>query len=114
MKTRARVVLGVAGALGAVGSRVASRSLSRRIRASVDDDLDPLNVLSTDVRRHDIASHDGGNIHVIERGVGRPLVLVRGVTLQADMWSASTGSAVDSRRAIWRLCSTISTCGVPS
>lgn len=110
------MVLGVAGALGvvAVGSRVASRSLSRRIRASVDDDLDPLYDLPADVTRRDIASHDGGNIHVIERGVGRPLVLVHGVTLQADVWSAPTGSAVDSRRAIWRLCSTISTCGVPS
>jgi pimeloyl-ACP methyl ester carboxylesterase len=89
MKTRTRFALGLAGAVGVavVASRLTSRSISRRIRAVVDDELDPLYELPADVTRHDIASDDGGNIHVIERGAGRPLVLVHGVTLQADVWA---------------------------
>ena len=68
-------------------AQLANRTLASRIRSVTDDDLDPLYDLPVDVAHHDVATHDGGTIHVIERGQGRPLVLLHGVTLQAEVWA---------------------------
>ncbi|EQD56452.1 non-heme haloperoxidase Hpx, partial [mine drainage metagenome] len=43
-------------------------------------------VLPDDVTHHNVDTDDGGRIHVIERGQGRPLVLLHGVTLSASIW----------------------------
>ncbi len=89
MKTRTKLLaVGTAAAAGAaLGSHRANRVLADRIRDVHDDDLDPLYVLPPDVVHHDVATHDGGTVHVVERGRGRPLVLLHGVTLQAEVWA---------------------------
>jgi pimeloyl-ACP methyl ester carboxylesterase len=91
--------MGLAGAAAVVLARV-NRAVAGRIRGAVDDDLDPLYELPPDVTRHDIGSHDGGNIHVVERGAGRPLVLVHGVTLQAEAWAPLVHLLADRFRVI--------------
>ncbi len=40
-----------------------------------------------DVRHHTIDTDDGASIHAIERGNGRPIVLLHGVTLSANIWA---------------------------
>jgi pimeloyl-ACP methyl ester carboxylesterase len=105
MQPRWRRLIGAAASLGLVGVAAfaagrASGAVAGRILGAVDDDLDPLYVLPTDVIRHDIASHDGGNIHVVERGVGRPLVLVHGVTLQAEAWAPLLHLLADRFRVV--------------
>jgi pimeloyl-ACP methyl ester carboxylesterase len=70
-----------------LAGQLANRALASRIRSVSDDDLDPLYDLPEDVTHHDVATHDGGTIHVIERGQGRPLVLLHGVTLRAEVWA---------------------------
>ena len=75
------VVAGVAGA--AYGAqRLAAARLRRRADPHAARQLEP----STDAV-HDLQSHDGGLIHVIERGEGIPIVFSHGVTLAARTWS---------------------------
>ncbi len=89
MRTRSKQLLAVGAMAGGamLASQLANRALASRIRSVSDDDLDPLYELPDDVVHHDVATHDGGTIHVIERGQGRPLVLLHGVTLQAEVWA---------------------------
>jgi pimeloyl-ACP methyl ester carboxylesterase len=75
----------VAGAL--VVERVLERRLAQKVRAASDPDLDPLFDVPADAAAFDLTAHDGGTIHVVERGQGRPLVLLHGVTLQAEAWA---------------------------
>ncbi|MEI7593089.1 MAG: alpha/beta hydrolase [Actinomycetes bacterium] len=105
MRTRSRVAVGLVGAASAAlglfaAGTAANRLISRRIRSSVDADLDPLYALPSDVIRHDVASHDGGNIHVVELGSGRPLVLIHGVTLQAEVWAPMLHLLADRFRVV--------------
>lgn len=72
----------------------------KHIRAQVNPDLDRLFELPDDVEHHDVETHDGGSIHVIERGTGRPLVLVHGVTLGAEVWAPILHLAADRFRVI--------------
>ena len=76
------ITIGAGAAIG-VGS-VVQRQLIRRERARVEavgeDDFVPA------VTERTIPTDDGGEIHVIERGQGPPLVLVHGITLSAAVW----------------------------
>jgi pimeloyl-ACP methyl ester carboxylesterase len=76
------VALGVGAALG-VGS-VVERQLIRRERARVvpvgEADFVP------PVTERTIETDDGGEIHVLERGQGQPIVLLHGITLAARIW----------------------------
>ena len=105
MRTRTKRLVGLAavasgaGAL-ALASRRANRSLAERIRQASHDDLDPLYELPDDVVHHDLVAHDGGTIHVVERGTGRPLVLVHGVTLQAEAWAPLLHLLADRFRVV--------------
>ncbi len=89
MKTRTKLALGGGALLGAfvLGGRAANRRVADRIRSTIDLDLDPLYELPDDVVSYDVPTHDGGTIHAIERGQGRPLVLLHGVTLRAEVWA---------------------------
>jgi pimeloyl-ACP methyl ester carboxylesterase len=60
----------------------------RRVGPTTLPDVDPLLVPPDDVVHHMLTSHDGGTIHVVEKGHGRPVVLLHGVTLQWWVWSA--------------------------
>lgn len=79
---RLAIVAGVAVALVA-GERLASR----RIRSRVAPDADALLRPPSDVRHLRVPASDGGSLHVIERGEGRPVVLLHGITLNAELWS---------------------------
>src|SRR5262245_746140 len=81
------LVAGAALAALVAAERAAERRLAARIRAATDPDLDPLYEVPADVIEHDVPTHDGGSVHVLERGSGRPLVLLHGVTLQAEAWA---------------------------
>jgi pimeloyl-ACP methyl ester carboxylesterase len=52
------------------------------------------------VTHHEVASHDGGALHVVERGSGRPLLLIHGVTLQAGVWSPQFHLMADRYRIL--------------
>ncbi len=43
--------------------------------------------LPDDVTHHTVDTDDGGKIHLVEKGNGRPLVLLHGVTLSAEIWA---------------------------
>ncbi|MCB1031788.1 MAG: alpha/beta hydrolase [Acidimicrobiales bacterium] len=61
---------------------------------------DSLFEVPEDVIHHSIPSSDGGNIHVVERGEGRPLVLLHGVTLRYDVWAPQLNDLADRYRVI--------------
>lgn len=85
MNRATKAVAGVAGI--AVAALAAEQVAARRTRNRTDPDTDPLLRLPTGVVHHRISSHDGGELHAVERGEGRPLVLLHGVTLAAPVWS---------------------------
>lgn len=60
----------------------------KRARARRDDLLDDPLSPPEDVTHHDIATADGGSVHVVDTGAGQPVVLLHGVTLQWWVWSA--------------------------
>lgn len=74
----------MAGLAGGAAVRVNGR----RLRGRTDPELDTLLEIPDDVVHHHLASSDGGTIHVVEHGEGRPVVLLHGVTLQWWVWSA--------------------------
>lgn len=80
-----RRILGL-GALVA-GGVATERVLARRMRARTDPGTDRLLVAPPDVRHRTVPTHDGGSLHVLERGEGRPVVLLHGITLNAELWS---------------------------
>ena len=85
MRNVTKALFGAAGAVAAAA--VAEKAAARRLRQRVDPELDPLFRVPDDVVHHRIATADGATLHAIERGEGRPLVLLHGVTLAAAIWS---------------------------
>jgi pimeloyl-ACP methyl ester carboxylesterase len=61
---------------------------------------DELFDLPDGVIEHEIPTPDGGTIHAIERGEGRPIVLLHGITLRADVWSPQFHQLADRHRVI--------------
>ena len=49
---------------------------------------------------HDIATPDGGSVHAVEKGQGRPLVLLHGITLRNDVWAPQFNQLTDRYRVI--------------
>lgn len=107
MKARNAVILGGAvlgTAAAAVGAYRATHPSGvplaadpgRRRRAPTDDRYD----LPPDVVHHALTTDDGGTVHAIERGSGRPLVLLHGVTLRADVWAPQLHQLADRFRVI--------------
>ena len=96
------LALGTAAAVGlaAAGGRAALHRSVRSMKARTNPALDPLLDLPDDVVHHEITSHDGGTLHVIERGTGRPLLLIHGVTLQAGVWSPQFHLMADRYRIL--------------
>ncbi len=90
------IALGV-GLLVGPGRRRAAARVGARTSPDVDDDWFDL---PDGVSRHDIASHDGGSIHYLEIGSGRPLVLLHGVTLAGEVWAPIMHLAADRFRII--------------
>lgn len=82
------------------GATAAVRREARVVKGRVDPRLDPLYDLPDDVTHHDLAAADGGRIHVVERGAGRPLLLVHGITLQARIWAPQLNIMTDRYRVL--------------
>jgi len=77
----------VAGAvtLAGVGAvNLAGRHLRRRQDQELDDPLSP----PSEVEHLRFSTADGGELHAVVTGAGRPVVLLHGVTLQWWVWSA--------------------------
>lgn len=85
MRPAVRTLLGVG--VASVAGVAAERLLARRVRRRLDPDTDHLLRPPGDVRHLTVPTHDGGSLHVLERGEGRPLVLLHGITLNAELWS---------------------------
>ncbi|MBV9952634.1 MAG: alpha/beta hydrolase [Acidimicrobiia bacterium] len=81
----ARLAIGAAAAVGA--GLALEKTFVRRLRRRADPVTDPLLEVPGDVRHRGVATPDGGRLHVIERGEGRPLVLLHGITLAASIWA---------------------------
>lgn len=47
-----------------------------------------------------VPTADGGTLHYLERGDGRPLVLLHGITLRADVWAPELHLLADRYRVI--------------
>ena len=109
MKPRNVVVLG-ATAIG-IGAAIAGayrathpgdaagpvRPSPAKARRPLGDDLFDL---PDDVVHHRIATPDGGTLHAIEKGQGRPLVLLHGITLRSDVWAPQFHQLTDRFRVI--------------
>ncbi|WP_421121106.1 alpha/beta fold hydrolase [Aquihabitans daechungensis] len=94
--------LGVAaaGAYRATHPKDAGGPLSAdpgRNRRPVPDELLDL---PDGVTEHEIPTPDGGSVHVLEKGEGRPLVLLHGITLRADVWAPQFHQLADRYRVI--------------
>jgi pimeloyl-ACP methyl ester carboxylesterase len=76
------VAAGVAGALYAGERAVAARIRRGGPEVPADDMLLP--EVDEDLR---IPTHDGGELYVIERGAGTPIVFAHGVTLTSQVWA---------------------------
>ena len=70
------------------------------IRRRTDPDLDDLYDVPADIAEHTVPAADGGSIHVIERGQGRPLLLIHGITLQARIWAPQLNTLADRYRVL--------------
>ncbi len=68
-----------------------------RSRRRLPDDLFDL---PDDVVHHHLPTPDGGTIHAVERGQGRPLVLLHGITLRHDVWAPQFHQLADRYRLI--------------
>jgi len=80
-------VLTALGGAAAAGAAAGVRVAGTRIASRTDERLDPLLTVPGGVEHHRVASHDGGSVHVAERGEGPAVLLLHGVTLQWDVWS---------------------------
>ncbi len=87
-------------AVAVAGSRLAVRRSVQALKARTDPELDPLFDLPDDVVEHEVAAPDGGSIRVLERGAGRPLLLIHGITLQAGVWSPQFHMLADRYRVL--------------
>ena len=49
---------------------------------------------------HHLPTPDGGVVHAIEKGAGRPIVLLHGITLRSDVWAPQFHQLADRYRVI--------------
>jgi non-heme chloroperoxidase len=101
-RTTALVAVGAAAtaAAGAAAARFLLHRTASTIKSRSNPELDPLFDLPDDVTHHQIAAHDGGTLHLVERGSGQPLLLIHGVTLQAGVWSPQFHLMADRYRVL--------------
>ena len=77
----------VARSVAGIGAGLAVAAAYRAAQRHQHDDLDMSELaLPDDLTGHDIPVDDGGSIHVVEAGSGRPIVLLHGVTLSIATW----------------------------
>jgi pimeloyl-ACP methyl ester carboxylesterase len=98
VRTAGAVALGAGIATVAVAAAVSVAG--RRVRRAEDPEVDPVLRAPGDVIHHQLRTADGGSLHVVERGAGRPVVLLHGVTLQWWVWGAQFHTLADRYRVV--------------
>lgn len=98
--TRRLAVGATISAVAVAGGSLALHRSVQALKARTDPELDPLFDLPDDVVEHEVDAPDGGSIHLIERGAGRPLLLIHGITLQAGVWSPQFHMLADRYRVL--------------
>lgn len=93
-----RKLVSLAGLVG--GGAAAERLVAHRVRSRADPLRDRLLVPPPDVRHHTVPTHDGGSLHVLERGEGLPVVLLHGITLNAELWSPQLHDLASDHRVL--------------
>ena len=93
------------GAAGVLAARSAVRRTAAHHRAhdpTRERTPTPSTSTTLGVRVHTLPSHDGGEIHVVEKGPddGRPLVLLHGITLAARVWGYQLRDLSDRFRVL--------------
>ena len=88
----------VGAGLLALGATVAVRRSGGSLRRSASGEHDRLADLSP--THHQLATTDGGTLHVVELGEGPPLVLLHGVTLQWWVWHKQFRELASHRRVV--------------
>jgi len=78
------VGLSLAGA-GVVGGVAAQRVLVRRLRRAPEPPGDDTRAPLAATERY-VLTADGASLRVLEQGAGRPIVLLHGLTLSAEVW----------------------------
>lgn len=81
---RPRNLVGAAVLAAGVAGGVAVRQAVSGRQARLPPSEDPW---PPGTRRHYLRASDGARLHVVERGEGRPLMLLHGITLSADVWA---------------------------
>lgn len=76
------------------------KAAARRWRADARELEAAGRFVPDDVRHRFVPVDDGGRLHVVERGSGRPLVLVHGVSLGIGIWVAQLQGLADQFRVI--------------
>jgi len=107
-----RTIIFLSGGV-ATGMAVGAAVARRRRRGRREEDLvtvtyggpsrrvpDPLFDLPDDTVEGTVPTGDGGTLHYLERGSGRPLVLLHGITLRADVWAPQLHQLADRYRVI--------------
>ena len=87
-------------AAAVAGGRRAVRRSVETLKANTDPNVDHLFDVPHDVAEHRVDAHDGGSIRLLERGAGRPLLLIHGITLQAGVWSPQMHLMADRYRVL--------------
>jgi len=86
-RTVRRAGLGVLGlGLGAAAAAAAVTFGGRHLRRGADPDRVEDLQMPADLRVHRVPSHDGGHLHVVERGEGTPVLCAHGVMLSSRTW----------------------------
>jgi len=98
LRTLGLVALGAG--LATAGAVIAAEVTARRVRATTDPEIDGQRRAPDDVVHHSITTPDGASLHVVERGHGRPLLLMHGVTLQWWVWGAQFNTLADRYRVL--------------
>lgn len=93
---RKLVVAAGAALAGYAATRVVADRSRQRFDPAAGDDFSPL----PDAKHHTLPTDDGGQLHVVERGSGTPLVLLHGVTLSAVVWHYQLIDLADRFRVI--------------
>jgi non-heme chloroperoxidase len=86
--TRSRLALGaaVAAAAGLAGAAAAGAVTVHRWRRQPDPASDEDFREPPDTRHRTLPASDGGEIHLVDRGVGRPFLMLHGVTNSTLIW----------------------------
>ena len=109
MNTKKLAVLG-ASVLGIGAAAVGAYRATHPADARGPDTPDPgkgrrriddgLFTLPAEVIHHELPTPDGGAVHAVEKGAGRPLVLLHGITLRCDVWAPQFHQLTDRFRVI--------------